>query len=258
MKNLQKILIPIDFSPVATNAVLYANSILEKHLAEVVLVYVNTADQRMEEAAIKKAFKEFEASTLKSVSFYYEFVILKGRLLLELVKASEFYSPDLLIMGTRSGRESDVSLASALIGAVDAPVLVVPENFDRRQIRKIAYANDYRPIRESFVFAPMWEFALEFKAKVYLLHVNQKRVEKLVPADAAESSLEYYLESIPHEWVYLSGDDMQQTISHYLRQHAIDLLVVLARDHGVNQLESEGRLIAQLTAFAEVPILTLC
>ncbi|WP_224997321.1 universal stress protein [Cesiribacter sp. SM1] len=258
MKNLRKILIPIDFSPVAVNAVRYANSILEKHLAEVVLVYVNTPHSKMEEAVIKKLFKAFEASSLKDVSFYYDFVMMNGELLSELVHAAELFEAELIIMGTKENRKSDLSLASALTRSVYCPVIVVPEHFNNRRIRKIAYANDYKPIRESFVFKPLWEFALEFRAKVYVLHVNQKKVEKLVPVDESESSLEYFLESIEHEWVYLTSDDMEFAINNYLKDNKIDLLVILSRDHGSNQLESEGRLVARLTAHAQIPVLILC
>jgi nucleotide-binding universal stress UspA family protein len=258
MKNLRKILIPIDFSPVAVNTVRYASSILEKHLAEVVLVYVNTPASKMEEGVIKKLFKVFEASNLKEVSFYYDFVLMNGELLPELVHAAELFDAELIIMGTKENRQFDLSLASVLTRSVYCPVIVVPEKFNNRRIKKIAYANDYKPIRESFVFKPLWEFALEFRAKVYVLHVNQKRVEKLIPVDESESSLEYFLESIDHEWVYLTSDDMEFTINNYLKENNIDLLVILSRDHGSNQLESEGRLVSRLTAHAQVPILILC
>lgn len=258
MKNLRKILIPVDFSPVAKNAVQYANNILEKHLAEVVLVYVNTPGNALEEQTIKRSFKLFEAEALKGVSFYYDFVVLNGSLLTELIHAADLFGADLVIMGTKSRRESDISLASSLIRSLNCPVIVVPDHFKKSGIRKIAYANDYRPIRDSHVFKPLWEFALEFKAKVYLLHVNHTKKEKLVPVDAAESSLEYYLESLDHEWVYLSNPDLERAINSYLKANSIDLLVILSRDHGSNQLQSEGRLIAQLTAHAEIPILTLC
>lgn len=258
MKNLRKILIPIDFSPVSQNAVHYVDCIMEKHLTEVVLVFVNTPAQNLEEPAIKRAFKIFEAETLQGVSFYYDFVYLNGGLLPELVHAAALYEADLIIMGTRAHHQAGISLASALVRAVYCPVLVVPESFTFRKIKTIAYANDYRPIQHSEAIRPLWEFALEFNAKVFLLHVNQSHKQSLVLADAAETALEYYMDSLQHEWVNLASDNMEEGINQYLRDHNIDLLVILSRDHGSNQLDSKGRLVGQLTAHAAVPILILC
>lgn len=252
-------MIPVDFSPVAHNAVQYANGILENQLAEVVLFYVNTHDHPRAEQDIKRQFKAFEKESLQGVNFYYEFEILQGNLLIELINASREEEADLIIIGTKASRASDLSLASALISSVYCPVIVVPENFKKQRIKKIAYANDFRPIQESHSIKPLWEFALEFGAKVYLLHINNSNQRLLVPvSDAAESTLEYYLESLDHEYVYLTSDDMELAIDQYIKEQKIDLLVILSRDHGCNQLESEGRLIAQLTAHAEVPILALC
>lgn len=258
MKNLQKILIPIDFSPVALNAIRYANGILEKHLTEVTLVYVNTYEKPLKPSEIQSAFKAFEREALQHVTFYYKFKVLNGNLLTELVNESKAREIDLVIMGTKGERASDLSLASALIRSVFCPVIVVPENFHKLHIRKIAFANDYRPIQSSEAIKPLWEFALEFRAKVYLLHINYSRKEELVPADDAESTLEYYLQSLEHEYDYLESDDVELTIHQYIEENKIDLLVILSRDHGSNQLKSEGRLIAQLTAHAAVPILALC
>ncbi len=258
MKKPQKILIPVDFSPVAVNAVHYTNSIMEEQPAEVVLVYVNTYINSRNEMDIIREFREFEAEALRDVSFYYEFKILNGNLLTELVNESKRQNADFVITGTKGKRATGLSLAAALIRSVYCPVIVVPEHFRKRPVCNIAFANDYRPISDSEAIKPLWEFALDFKAKVHLFHVNQSKQEVLVPADEAESTLEYYLQSLDHEWVYLSGDNVESTINNFIKENKIDMLAILSRDHGNNQLKSEGRLIAQLTAHAEIPILALC
>lgn len=258
MKKLQKILIPIDFSSVAVNAVKYAEGILEKDMAEVLLVYVNRHSNPRSLADISREFKEFEKEVLNDVNFYYEFTIINGNILTELVNAVKRTVPDLTIIGTKGRRDTDFSLAAALIRSVYCPVTVVPEHYKKHHIRKIAFANDYKPIRDSEAIKPLWEFALEFRAKVYLFHINFSRQEELIPADDAESTLEYYLQSVDHEYAYLLSDDVEQAINNFIVENKIDLLVILSRDHGNNQLKSEGRLITQLAAHAEIPILTLC
>lgn len=113
----------------------------------------------------------------------------------ELVKASNKLEPDYIIIGTKGTRKADISLASSLIRSVNSPVIVVPENFKKRRISNIVFANDYKPIQASEAIKPLWKFALEFQAKVDLLHINHKRKEILVPEDASENTLEYYLQA---------------------------------------------------------------
>lgn len=258
MEKLQKILIPVDFSPVTINAVRYANGILEKLMAEVVLVYVNTHENPIIGHEISSRISAFEKKVLEDVCFSYEFEILDGNLLNELINAIRDHEADLVIIGSRGKRRSDLSLASALIRSVYCPVIVVPEHFKEYRIHKISFANDYRPIRDSESLKPLWEFALEFGAKVYLLHVNFRNEKEPILADAAESTLEYYLDSMDHEYVYMTDHDVEHAINHYNEQNDIDLLVILSRDHGRNQLNSEGRLITHLISYAEIPILALC
>ncbi len=114
MKTLQKILMPVDFSNATQNAVRHANSILEKHNAEVVMVYVNTPDNKLQEQDIQNIFKTFEENILKEFSYYYRLEVLHGNLLKELANATLKHKADLVIMGLRE-RIPDIALASELM-----------------------------------------------------------------------------------------------------------------------------------------------
>lgn len=262
MEKFKKILVPIDFSPVAKNAVEFANGILEKQSAEVILVNVITSESTRTMEEVNEQFRIFEAEVLKDLNFNYSFKVFNGEelpgidLLAGLIKANHEINSDLIIMGTRAERNSDISLASALIRSVECPVLVVPDDYTEFKIKKIAFANDYKPIRESESIKPLWEFALEFGAKVYLFHVEQS-TRQAVLADEAESTLEYYLDALDHEYVYIKNQDMEQAIIDFDRENNIDLLVILSRDHGSNELKSEGKLVKQLTTHAKIPVLAI-
>lgn len=258
MKKLQRILLPVDFTKVSENAVLYAKQLVEKLSGEILFVYVKTKDDEREDQEIDRKFNALKASLLQDVNFNYKFKILRGSLLSELIKVRALFEADMVIMGSKGKRVSNVSLAATLIRSVYCPVLVVPEGFTNHKIKKIVFANDYRPIKESEAIKPLWEFALEFRSKVYLLHVNHQKEPVLAQNDDAENTLEYYLESLDHEYVYLKNEDMELAINQFIEEKSIDLLAILSRDHGTNQLKSEGRLITELTAHASIPILVLC
>lgn len=258
MNKLKKILIPTDFSAVAINAVNYARGIFKQQPVHLSLVYINTPENFRSEQSIREEFDAFKSKALRGAPVHYDLSILYGHLLPELIRAESEQNPDLIIMGARNKEQSDLSLASAFIRGVSCPVVVVPEQFHRYDIDSIVFANDYQPIQDSRAIKPLWEFALEFGAKVLLLHINHKQSEQLVPADHAESTLEYYLESLEHEYVYLSSDDMEVAISHYIKANKVDMLAILTRHHDTNTLKSKGQLVAELAARAEIPVLALC
>lgn len=114
MKMPKKILMPIDFSAVTQNAVRHANSILQEHSAEVVLVYVNTPEKKMQEQDIQRTFRNFENDSLKDAAFYYKFEVLNGSLLSMLANATVNHKPDYVIMGLKE-RVPDIALATELM-----------------------------------------------------------------------------------------------------------------------------------------------
>ncbi|MEM7110546.1 MAG: universal stress protein, partial [Bacteroidota bacterium] len=59
------------------------------------------------------------------------------------------------------------------------------------------------------------------------------------------------------EYVYITSDDIEQSIMNFIKEKDIDVLTVLLRDHGGNQLESEGRLVKKIVTHSNVPVLNL-
>lgn len=258
MKKLQKILIPVDFTPVSKNAMAYAIDVLEHRPLEALFVHVKPAGSNLTDDEAEHNFNEYYREILQQATFPFHFKCTQGNLLDELLKAKALLDADMIIMGTQGNRPSSVSVAASLVRLVYCPVIVIPEAYKNPRIGKIVFANDYKPIRSSEAIRPLWELALDNRAKVILLHVNHQREAVLLEDDMAENALEYYLDSLEHEYIYLSNEDVEQAINSYLTAHEVDLLAILSRDHGSNQLKSESRLIAQLTAYAGIPVLVLC
>ncbi|CAN5368150.1 hypothetical protein BH23BAC1_BH23BAC1_31440 [soil metagenome] len=259
MKSFKNILIPIDFSGSAQNAVQYALTIFKNHSVEIDFIYVNSTDKNLENKEIQKKFEEFDNKHLKHVPFIYRFTLVEGELIPELTNAVSKFGSDLMIMCTM-GREdpSELSNTSSMICQVDCPVIVVPQKYTNHQIKNIGYANDYKEIKAASVLEPIWDFALNFKAKVFLFHIVPDKKAMPVPVTTVEDTLDYYLESLEHEYMYVSNEDVDHAINECIREKKIDLLVVLSRAHGKNKLDSEGKLITHLSRHSSIPILTLC
>lgn len=258
MESLQKVLIPVDFTIVSENAIAYANGVLRHRPSEVIFVYVKPEDSVLTDTELELDFRSHYQNLLLKAPFTYSFKSTQGDLLNELIKAKALFGADMIIMGTKGTLPSNVSLAASLVRLVYCPVIVVPQSYKVHRIQKIVFANDYRPIPYPEAIKPLWELGLDTRAKVFLLHVNLKRESVLLNDDESEGALGYYLDSLEHEYVYLSNENVELAIKDYLTHNEIDLLAILSRDHGSNQLKSERKLIAQLTAYSAIPVLVLC
>ena len=246
---MRTILVPIDFSATSEKAVRYTEEIFVNEPVELRLIYVLPTSSDLAEAEVNKSFVKFEQDVLKKSELPYHFAIVKGNLLDEIQRSIEHYRPLYVIMGTNKAE-----LAKALVKLTDSPVMVIPEGSDRNKISTIAYANDFNNIRSSEALKPLLNLSRAFGAKVHIIHVCK---DDAVLNDNAESTIEYYLDHVDHEYVYIRTDDFVKSIQDYARDKNIDLLALLIRDHGNNDTHSEGSLIEQLVAKAEVPVLSL-
>ena len=246
---MKKILIPIDLSDAAENAIDFALDAFSAFKPELLLIHVKQANEDLDD--LKAAFGQLENNKLIKAGVEYNFEITRGELLTDIQAAIDTEKPDLLVMGTTGTNGS--TLSKALVELTNCPLMLVPENYHWSKIKRIAYANDFKNIRDSTVLYPLMTLAQRTQAKVYLLHIN--RDDSVT--DNAEASLEYYLEQIDHEYICITSDDIEGAIMDFIKEKDIDMLTVLLRDHGKNQLSSEGRLVKELLVHANVPVLNL-
>lgn len=246
---MKTILVPIDFSTTSAKAIEYVENVFRNQPVQLELIYVSLTNDVSEKDRIYGLFKKFETDTLKRYQIPYSFNIVKGNLLDKIQESITRIKPFLVIMGTHKS-----SLAKALVKLTDSPVLIIPDQSERKEIRNIAYANDFKNIKVSSALEPLLNLSRSFGAKVHIVHLNK---EKVLPADEAESSIEYYLEHVDHEYVGMQSEDFVSTIKNYVKDQGIDLLAILVRDHGKNDLHTEGSLLEELVENADVPILSL-
>ncbi len=246
---MKKILIPIDLSDASENAIDFVSDVFGDIRPELHMIHVKGENEKLND--IKAAFAELENNKLIPSGMVYNFEISPGGLLEEIQATINTEEPDLLIMGTKG--ENGSRLSRALVKLTNCPVMLIPENYHETKIKRIAYANDFKDIRDSSVLKPLLELSQAMNAKVYLLHINRDNNVK----DMAEASLEYYLDYVKHEYVCITSEDIEQAIMDFIKEKKIDLLTVLLRDHGNNALSSGGQLVKELVENSNVPVLNL-
>jgi nucleotide-binding universal stress UspA family protein len=246
---MKSILVPVDFQSASIRALRYIEDVFRELPVQLFLVNVVSPEDPTDNKEIEKAFAKFEAKVLKNYPLIYRFSVIRGNLLEEIQRSIHLYRPSLVIIGT-SGK----NLSKAFLKLTDCPVMIIPENNSRTKIRNIAYANDFNAVKESDAFAPLLDLSQTFDAKVHIIHLNKD--ERSEP-DAAEVSLEYYLQRVDHEYASIPSKDFVGALQEYVHREDIDVLSVLLRDHGHNKIGTNGKLIEELVSKADLPVLSL-
>lgn len=244
---MKKILIPIDFADSSARAIRYAEVLFCKQEVELHLIHVALASQN--ESQITKTFSEFESKNLKSSRIPYSFSVKRSSVLEEIQRAIHSIQPALVIIGLEEG-----SLSKAFLKLTDCPVLLIPRTCPEINIKKIAYANDFMNIKDSSAFRLLMDLCRTLDAEIHIIHVTK---DHYLPEDKAEAAIEYYLNTVKHEYFSVDSDDIVGGIQNYVTNMKIDLLTLLLRDHGSNDLHSKGELVEQLISKSNVPVLSL-
>ena len=174
---------------------------------------------------------------------------MNGDVLPQIQNAIHSIKPDVVIIGLNDG-----SLSKAFLKLTDCPVLLIPKTSSQHTIKNIAYANDFKNLKESSPFELLLSFSRTFGADIHIIHVSKDRS---LPPDEAEKAIEYYLNTVKHEYCSITSTDISAAIQKYVADKNIDLLTVLLRDHGINELHTKGELVEQLVNKLNVPILSL-
>lgn len=245
---MKKILIPIDFGEAAVRAIQYAESVFKGHPAEIELIHV-IPEATKTEAEAREAFNEFEKKELKSRPLPYSFHIVRGVVLAAIQHAIHDIKPTVVIIGLDGG-----SLSKAFLKLTDCPVILVPSKNQCEGIHNIAYANDFNNIEESSALSTLLDLSRSFNANIHIIHVNK---DENIGQDKAEPAIEYYLDKVDHEYFSMKSNDIVGAIQKYIGDKKIDLLTLLLRDHGNNNLKTKGELVEQLVTKSNIPVLSL-
>jgi len=258
MNNIKKILVPIDFSETAHNALQYvAGLIRSSQEIEVTLLHISSSDLSQES---KEAI---ESQLADLINQYSELIpnckprVESGSLVETIISVHSDQDSELIIMGTQGSQdENRETNTSKLVLEADCPVLVIPDNQKGFSIKNIALALGSSTIDNSEGLQALHDIARTFDATVHVLTINRNG-EGLTVKEENQEVLEYYLESLLYFYAFPQNSDIELGISDYVEEHNIDMLAILPRNHTRTTKPSEGRLTKLLTMHTKVPLLTI-
>ena len=268
----KKILIPVDFSDCAIEALKYAIRFCKSTESTLVLLHAyhipipaaeagltidaNLADDFIEEGKEKmeKLYRQFPE--LEQLSAPYE--IKMSFASDAIVSTAKELKADLVIMGTHGATNAFDELVGSntlhVIKKCNIPVLAVPVHNSREQINDILFSYDYHSIKTKQVIQPLIDFALSFGAKIHVMHITDK-LDKLHTGAVGEAKLlEQYLKGIPHTYHMIEGEHVESSILDYIDKNDIDIIAVMPRKHTLFERLFQSSVTRQLVHHSKIPL----
>lgn len=250
---MSTILVPIDFSETAENALEYAIHLANYISADIKLLHVDSIP------LVNNEFQDLSYAINKSREEYNELLkekalqIKKSNILLgdvsyqaesgDLKTTIGIYISekdiDLIVMGV-TGHET--ALGKALFGSnavsvsreSNVPVFITPKNYQFKPIKNIAYACEYdEAIKEHTGLIQIKNFASLFGAQVSVLHVipdshliNEKEA-------ALDLFIEKKLEHVDHRTFILSNNSVSTALLNFIEAHDIDAIIIEQKKHSL-------------------------
>ena len=188
-------------------------------------------------------------------------VIVGGNLWESIMVLTEKYDVDLIIMGMRNrmslaGRIFG-SLATRMVNAAVAPVLMTPPGNKFAPIKNIVYATDFDVANLASIEKMVaWSQALD--AHLYLVHVNDDPADNVwarQQMDKIMHALEEENEDHQLSFSVLEGEDIMDHLERYMLEVKADLVALTAYHKGFWDRIFRSGLAQEIIQEVNIPIL---
>jgi len=256
-KNVQKILVPIDFSDYSVNACRYAIGLAERLNADIKLlhVYYNPiinsmplTDTYYYQVNMDEIIREIEVRAKENMESFYndlmekierdniegvklDYELISGIASDEIISKSEEYQPEVIIIGTRGRgeRENDLigSVTAKIIEDAQRPVLVIPEDSIYQGIAtiNIMYAtdfdeSDYQALRK------LMSITAPFDIRLHCVHVgtHDSNLWDKVKMDSLKGKLKEQYSDYEIECSIIEEEDFLKGVQEFVRAKNIDII----------------------------------
>ena len=272
---MKTILVPIDYSPTATNAAEYAIEIAKLTKGKIILLHVfdvpvavtdmpvviTTFDdfEKIKKEQLKKYESELIAKHGKSVSI--SSILKPGFITDEINDVVKEKKIDLIIMGlTGAGRLSELvigSNVSRVIKNIDCPTITIHENVKFHPIKKIAFACDFDEVEESHAINKLIEFIKLFQAKLLLVNIVDSSEKPSYKKELTGALLEHIFDEVDHTISFRKNEDITEGINNFVDKHNIDMLVMLPKKHSVFSRLFQESNTKKMAFHTHIPLLTI-
>ncbi len=272
---MRTILVPTDFSAIATNALHYAIEMANTIKANLMLLHVyqvpvsytdapivmvsvdelrHAAEKRMEQ------LKEMVRKIVRPEQKVYTETRL-GNITDELESICEKIKPFAVVMGTKGASAFErVVFGSNTLSAIrhlHVPVICVPpgKTFGKG-IKKIGFACDCKEVVATTPTRIIRDLVKNFDAELHVLNVNtdEKREEEKPEQTVL---LETLLSDLHPEYHFLEHTDIEDAINEFAEKNNLDLVISIPKQHKLVEKIFRKSSTRQLVYESHVPVMCI-
>jgi nucleotide-binding universal stress UspA family protein len=254
MSKIKKILVPTDLSQNAENAMMYAFDLAKKSGAKVAVfysfdryhtqdgTYTEVFDLAMESA--DNALEKHVADALAKGSYSsvsYNLHTLPGNFLEGVKEIIDITDPDMLVMGTKGATGlKEVWVGSNTVSVMEKvkmPVMVVPAEASFKEIGRILFMTDLKPIENDNALDILSNVAKISNAKVRIANVKAGGEHSNWEERLERSRIGFVLGSeVKHSFHKIENDNVLEGISKYVENKGdIDMIALITRKKNLFQ-----------------------
>jgi nucleotide-binding universal stress UspA family protein len=246
---MQSILVAVDFSQPSKNAALYAANLAEYFSAKLVLFNAFSMPSPLPESGVILSEEDFEETSIISLQEVKDLILKKhsninisikstlGDAEVSILEECKTGSYDMVVLGIagKSGKAREYllgSTASAVAKQSKIFTIIVPEGYEYKKIKNIAFACDYKSELEKNLTLTKINYLVKvFNAKLYIFNIITMKTEFTLDAINREVYVDDKLAKISPEIVYSVNDDVAEGIIELVKEHNVDLLITYPQHH---------------------------
>lgn len=276
---INKILVPVDFSPCSINALKIAVDIAKSQRAGIEVVNAfhmpayPHADVVAADTIVQPILHEYEDQVeeqfdklliqvpgLKDVQFdTRKFVSPTKDAIYTCVERDDI---DLIVMGTKGSHdrlEKLVGTVSAnVINSAKVPVLMIPENIQDFKIKLIGFAADLQKIEDIKKLRILVLLAKLTQAQIKIFHISTDIYDGTIEENARERMklVESFTE-VEHSYAWINNEEPIDGILEFVESHNLDMLAMFPRHHGFWDRLIHGSVTKKVAMKINIPLLTI-
>lgn len=273
---MKTIIVPTDFSPVATNAMNYAidmakavnASLLLLHVYQVPVSYSDVPIMLVSVDELRKGAEEKLGSLKKQVEHIASGAIKVytearlGNVSDELEDLGNKIKPFAVVMGSKghTGLERALfgSNTLSVIRHITWPVICVPPGKEfGKGIKKIGFACDFKNIVATTPADAIKNMIKEFGAELHVLNVDYH--DKHFTAETPEQSamLHTLLEEVKPLYHFIEHKDIEDGINEFAEKNNLDLIIAIPKKHKLLEGIFSASSTRQLVYQSNVPVMCI-
>lgn len=263
---INRIIVPTDFTEVAKNALHFAVQIAKPLKASIEVVHINQASvvTPVDSGLLPDNQYEIKLDLLQEIEQEYleaevniKTRIVDGFATEELRKISKSPDTDLIVMGT----SNSMGFLEKIFGRISVdvasrsscPIIMVPEKANYKPLQQLIYASNY--LQDEFSILPqVLSFSKSFGSELEFLHINET-------AMASEHVKKTFVKNILSEdqldlrLINLERKEVTEGLSDYLEEQEADLLMMSTKHRNFLEKLLHKSVTQRMVVHAKVPVM---